>query len=89
MGWKYIPNTGRPGAAVSHATLVPTAARPNEAWSGEGQVDWHPLTWEQNPTQFHIVNALAELPILEYRYAVVTKGATTLSVPGQSVRELH
>jgi len=36
-------------------------------------VEWHRLTWEQNPTQFHIVNALKRLPILEYREATVAK----------------
>ena len=30
---------------------------------GAGRVEWHRLTLEQNPTQFHIVNALADLPI--------------------------
>jgi hypothetical protein len=47
---------------------------------GEGAIEWHELTWEQNPTQFHIVNALAALPILEYRPALITQGSTNLII---------
>ena len=47
---------------------------------GTGSIEWHELTWEQNPTQFHIVNALAALPVLEQRPALVTKGSTNLFV---------
>ena len=75
--------------AVSHATLVPNRALPEEMWVGKGEVNWQRLTWEQNPTQAHIANALKELPVLEYGPAVVMKGATSLQVPGRSVRELH
>ena len=45
-------------------------------------------TWEQNPTQYHIVNALADLPVLEYLPAVMTKGSTNMAVEGKPVREL-
>jgi len=80
MGWKYIPKIGEPGAAVSHATLFPTGGTTKEAWAGKGEVTWQHLTWEQNPTQFHIVNALADLPILEYRIALVLKGESNLAL---------
>jgi len=80
MGWKYIPKIGEPGAAVSHATLFPTAGVTTEAWLGKGEVKWQHLTWEQNPTQFHIVNALADLPIIEYRIALVLKGSSNLAL---------
>ncbi|MGO9017922.1 MAG: acetoacetate decarboxylase family protein [Syntrophobacteraceae bacterium] len=89
MGWKYIPKTGEPGAEVSHATLFPTESSFREAWIGVGEVVWRLLTWEQNPTQFHIVNALEELPILEYRSAVVLKGNTNLIVPERPARALR
>jgi hypothetical protein len=56
---------------------------------GTGTIEWAHLTWEQNPTQHHIVNALRDLPILEYRPAVITKGSTDLSVAGRPVRELE
>jgi len=76
IGWRYVPNVGGTGAAISHATLYPPHRfLPKEMWRGKGKVEWHHLTWEQNPTQYHIVNALAELPILEYRSAYVYRNA--------------
>jgi len=91
MGWRYVPNVGAPGAAISHATLFPTTSTPpKEIWKGKGEVIWHHLTWEQNPTQHHIVNALADLPILEYRAAFVTKGGSSnLHVASDPVRALR
>ncbi len=79
MGWRYVPNVGEPGAAVSHATCIPAGgSRPKAAWSGAGEVAWHPTTWEKNPTQWQVINALADLPILEYRWAIVSRGSSTL-----------
>jgi acetoacetate decarboxylase len=89
LGWKYIPNTGAPGAAVSHATLVPTSAQPRELWLGRGAVVWNMLTWHEHPTQSHIIQALAELPILEHGIASVTRGATSLQAPGKTLRALR
>jgi acetoacetate decarboxylase len=89
MGWKYIPKAGGPGAEVSHATLFPTHPTFNQIWTGSGEVKWNRLTWEQNPTQFHIVNALEELPILEYRSASVLKGGSSLRVASRPVRALR
>jgi hypothetical protein len=78
MGWRHFTNVGRPGAAIDEPTTFPSENVIDEAWVGEGAVGWHRLTWEQNPTQYRIVNALADLPIVEYRPAVVTKGSTNL-----------
>jgi len=89
MGWKYVPKAGGPGAEVSHATLFPTNPTFDHVWTCKGEVKWNRLTWEQNPTQFHIVNALEELPILEYRSAVVLKGSSSLRVGAKPVRPLR
>lgn len=80
MGWRHMPSVGGPGAAISEPTTFPSENVFTEAWIGEGMLDWHRLTWEQNPTQYRIVNALADLPIIEYRPAIVTKGSTNLFV---------
>jgi acetoacetate decarboxylase len=77
MGYKYIPPTGD-GPEVSHATLFPTSGAYTEAWRAKGEVTWQQLTWEQNPTQHHIVNALHDLPILEVRSAMVARSRTDL-----------
>jgi len=79
LGWRYVPNIGEPGAAANHATCIPSSGAPREAWLGSGEVQWHPTTWERNPTQWKIINALADLPILEYRWAQVSRGGSTLA----------
>ena len=88
MAWRYIPAVGGFGAAISEPTIYPSKNVINEAQIGEGHIEWHRLTWEQNPTQFHIVNKLADLPVLEYRPAIVTKGSTNLLLPERWPRSL-
>jgi acetoacetate decarboxylase len=34
------------------------------AWMGRGAVQWTELTWEQNPMQWQIIKALADLPLI-------------------------
>ena len=77
LHYKYIPKTGEWGSAdVSYAVLTP-AGVPNqvitERWEGEGSVEFHSATWEDMPTQCHIVNAFAKLKIEAYRGAKLTK----------------
>ena len=88
MGWRYIPNVDGVGAALSHPVLFPTEAEISEFWIGAGEVNWEHLTWEQNPTQFHIVNALADLPNLGYVFTAVSKGSSVLEPVGRPVRIL-
>ena len=66
FGWRYIPNIGRPGAALSHATLYPLESVFSAGWVGVGTVKWEATTWEQHPMQAHIINALGQLPIKSY-----------------------
>lgn len=88
MGWRYLPRVGGFGAAISQPTTFPSESVYTGAWIGEGKIDWKHLTWEQNPTQCHIVNALADLPVLEYLPAMVTTGSTNLFVPERMPRVL-
>ena len=78
FGWRYIPNLGKPGAALSHATLYPQEFVIQEAWTGQGQVHWQALTVEQNATQAHIIFALSQLPIKVYRECWMTRGSNVL-----------
>ena len=78
MGWRYLPGVSGFGETTSQPTAFPSENRITEAWVGDGAVEWQTLSWEQNPTQFHIVNALADLPVLEQRPAVVSRGSTNL-----------
>jgi 3-hydroxyacyl-CoA dehydrogenase len=88
MGWRYLPAVGGFGAAISQPTTFPSESVYTGAWIGEGKIDWNRLTWQQNPTQCHIVNALADLPILEYLPAMVTTGSTNLFLPERMPRVL-
>ena len=88
MAWRYLPRVGGFGATVSEPTTFPSDSVYTGLWIGEGSVDWNELTWEQNPTQCHIVNALADLPVLEYLPAMVTTGSTNLFVPERMPRVL-
>lgn len=88
MGWRYLPAVGGAGTRVNEITLFPSENVYKEVLVGQGTIDWSHLTWEQNPTQYHIVNALADLPILEYRPALVTKGSANLTLPGRPSRVL-
>ncbi len=88
MGLRYMPGAGGFGHALNQPTTFPSEDIITEALVGEGQINWHQLSWEQNPTQFHIVNALADLPVLAYLPAIVTKGSTNLIVPEHLPRAL-
>jgi 3-hydroxybutyryl-CoA dehydrogenase len=89
MGWRFLPGIGGFGTALSETTLFPSETVFAEVQVGEGAIDWNRLTWEQNPTQYHIVNALADLPVVEYRPAAVTRGSANLAVPGRMSRVLQ
>jgi hypothetical protein len=89
MGWRYLPKVGAPGAAISEPTLFPQENHFSEALVGEGTIDWQRLTWQQTPTQFHIVNALADLPVLEYRPAWISHANSNLMVPDRPSRVLR
>lgn len=63
MAWRYIPRTGKTGSAVSHATLFPQEFESTRIRLGTGEICWNvPPLWK-NPTQNHIVQALAALPV--------------------------
>jgi acetoacetate decarboxylase len=81
MAWRYFPGISGFGQSVSEPTTFPSETTLEETWVGQGRVDWQQLTWEQNPTQFHIVNALADLPVLAWLPAIVARGSTNLILP--------
>ena len=89
MGSRFVPNVGGFGTSLDQATVFPIEQRITAAWTATGRVEWQELSWEQNPTQFHIINALAGLPILEYRHALITEGSTNLYVPDNPPRVIE
>lgn len=89
MAWRFMPGILGYGESLSEATIYPQENVLTEQWVGEGTIQWQHLTWEQNPTQFHIVNALAELPVLEWLPATVSRGSTNLIVPERLPRVIR
>ena len=78
FGWRYIPNVTAPGAAASYPVLFPQGGEVREAWIGSGSVEWIRQKPWQNPTQHHIINALADLPVIETAPVMMTKGSAFL-----------
>jgi hypothetical protein len=77
MHYKYMPRTGEWGKAdASYAVITPaggSAARTLERWTGTGTVRFHRARWEDMPTQYMIVNAFADLDIVGFRGAAITR----------------
>ncbi len=77
LHYKYIPRTGEWGKAdVEYAVLTPSTgsnARVLERWSGHGTVKWNRARWEDLPTQYNIVNGIADLEVKEWLGASVTR----------------
>lgn len=89
MAWRFFPGIGGFGPGLSETTTFPSETILTETLVGHGQVDWQQLSWEQNPTQFHIVNALADLPVLGWLPAIVARGSTNLVVPERLPRTIR
>ena len=83
---KYIPRTGAWGAAeLQQVTLTP-AADPDmtieRQQTGVSTVRFHHAAWSDLPTMHHVVNALAELPVIEPR-----GGSVIFSRGGKTYRD--
>jgi hypothetical protein len=78
LQWKYVPRTGAPGTAdVSVITFTPVAD-PNLAtvrhWDVEGcSLRFHRARWEDLPTMYHVVNALADIDLGHVLRATVSE----------------
>ncbi len=74
LHYKYVPKTGDWGEAdAAYAVLSPANPPVSEAqrWQGEGSVTFQRARWEDLPTQYMVVNALAELKVKEFRGASI------------------
>jgi hypothetical protein len=83
---KYILRTGAWGEAeLQQVTLTPSADPDRtieRQQMGVGTVRFHPAAWSDLPTMYHVVNALAELPVVEPR-----SGSVIISRGGKSLRD--
>ena len=69
MNHKYFPNLENTGADVSYVAVYPTSGTCTEASEGRGTIRFHRSSFEKNPTQYEVINLLADLPIHEMRLA--------------------
>ncbi len=84
MHLKYIPRSGDgfSEAEVACVTLTPKKFEvpqglpplpPQERTWCAGKLTWHRPRWEDMPTQYHVVQGLAALPVVRYLGASVVK----------------
>lgn len=88
LHYKHFPRTGRPGRAdMAYVTMTP-AENPGlvveKRFRGRGTAAFHRSSWEQLPTLFHIVNALADVPLGPLRHANLT-----FSRGGKDLSDVH
>ena len=75
LGWRYIPNIGRPGAALSHATLFPQEIQASPRLGRtKGKFAADGLSFQQNAGYSPITQALSRLPNTGYRRCMITPG---------------
>ena len=85
LHYKYMPRTGEWGVADAEYAVITPAATPHRKvtgmWRGQGELTFHRARWEDMPTQYQVVNGLADLEVLEYLGAtsVATVGGKDLS----------
>lgn len=74
---KYMPRTGDWGDSDASYPVITPAHTPNRRitglWSGNGSLSWKRARWEDMPTQYNIINGLADLEVCEILSGTVTK----------------
>ncbi len=68
---------------MSQPILYPQGTEVNSAWIGNGTVQWTQLKPEHNISQWHIIKALAELPMIDMAPVTMFKGVLILK-PAQA-----
>jgi hypothetical protein len=81
---RYVPHLGQPGQAeIEQIVMSPagTTVRTVEYHTGAPSIEFVRSTWEQLPTMSHIINVLAELPLVEMQtgWIAETRGASDLA----------
>ena len=93
LHYKYIPRTGQWGTSDIEYPVISPVSNPNkkvlEYSTGKGYLKWNFARWEDMPTQYNIVNTLADLEIKKYTSATLTKsiGDNDLSMIDQRILE--
>jgi len=76
LWYKYIPRTGAPGVAdAEYPVLWPRTdshVTIDRYFTGNGSMHFKHATWEELPFMYHVVNAIADLELVEFRGASLT-----------------
>jgi hypothetical protein len=87
MFHKYVPRTGEWGEAEVDCFTVTAPDGPapqvRSVRSGTGEFRFHRASWAQMPTQYPIVNALADLPLVEFGRAQLVESSGGDDASGQ------
>lgn len=76
LHYRYVPAIGQPGVAdFAGPTLSPPSPHFEllDHKKADGRLRFIRSSWEELPTLVHIVNTLADLPIVEYRGASISE----------------
>lgn len=79
FGWKRIPRIDGVGIEVSQATQIGILNKPSQAWECRGSVTVGDVSWEESPSNAHIVQGLRRLPLIDVVRAYRTEGTVTLT----------
>ena len=86
LHYKYIPKTGEWGTPdVAYPVITPAAGGHRKVIKelvGKGTITWTRARWEDLPTQYNVVNAFADLEVLE-----ILGGTLTRSVGGKDLSD--
>lgn len=81
-----MPRTGEWGTSdIEYAVITPAEgsnAKVLEDRVGNGSLNWNPARWEDLPTFYQVVNALADLEVKEF-----VSGGLTRSVGGKDLSD--
>jgi acetoacetate decarboxylase len=88
---KYVPRTGAWGETELRQVTLTPLADPDKTVEqhqiGTGNVRFHRATWSDLPTMHHVVNALAELPVIEQRGGSVQRSRGGKTYRDQQILE--
>lgn len=85
FGWRYIPNVGKPGPALSQPILYPQSMTIKKGYHCTGDIQWFPISSGELLTQAHIINALRNLPIRQMKDIQLTSGSIRLCPAGGKI----
>ena len=91
LHYKYMPRTGEWGTADCEYAVLTPAATPNRKvvglWQGNGHLEFKRPRWEDMPTQYQVVNGLADLEPLEFLGATTTHTLGSKDLSDQRILE--